>query len=458
MATTRETVQVKFEADTKQYNKAVGTSKKATTALTDSVGDFGLAAKQTTEGAIDSLTGTSGLGAAFTAVGGRIKDAARSMSTFTKALIATGAGVAIAAIAFVASNWDSIAVSIGLATENLEKFNEESKSDRDEANDAIERKLVLLRLTGATEKEISERNRELLENEQIAQEKNLANASEAIAARKEVIRQIGNQSGALGIARKATEEEDEALIELNKGFEKTSEELEIINARLALFDSNLTSEAAPALERMSTEFDTLNPKLEDFAELLERVSREKDSLFVPDIDEEELDASVAKVVDANRKSIAQREKDLADSNKRQEVSDLILFDSKVNAAFAFADLGIVLAEENQELQGGIMVAQAVANGALGITSALSLPPPAIPFAIAAVVATTAAQIAVITQQLGGGGGSAPTASFTPTREDTPVETAFNVNQQQQFVPVLVTEDLTAVTNRVAVTEARASLG
>ena len=78
--------------------------------------------------------------------------------------------------------------------------------------------------------------------------------------------------------------------------------------------------------------------------------------------------------------------------------------------------------------------------------------------ISAVRPSTAAQIDVISQQLGGSGSTAQTSSFTPTREDTPVETAFNVNQVQQTQVVLVTEDLEAVTNRVSITESRASLG
>ena len=81
-------------ADTKQYTKAVGTAEKATNNLTGSVDDFGLAAKQTSEGAIDSLTGTSGLGAAFTSVAGRIKSSITQLSAFSKALIATGIGAA----------------------------------------------------------------------------------------------------------------------------------------------------------------------------------------------------------------------------------------------------------------------------------------------------------------------------------------------------------------------------
>ncbi len=137
MATTKEQVQVVFTADTKQYDKAVNTAEKATNQLTNSVDEFGNAAKQTTEGAIDSLTGTSGLGAAFTNTGKSIVNAAKGLSTFSKALIAAGVGAAIAGIALLVVYWDEIAISLGLATKNLEEFNEEAKgeTEKEERND-----------------------------------------------------------------------------------------------------------------------------------------------------------------------------------------------------------------------------------------------------------------------------------------------------------------------------------
>ena len=83
----KEEVIIRINADTNQYEREVKGATRATDDLgdaidevegkatlgTEAVGDLGIAAKQTGEAALDSATGVSGLGAAMSAIAGRVR-------------------------------------------------------------------------------------------------------------------------------------------------------------------------------------------------------------------------------------------------------------------------------------------------------------------------------------------------------------------------------------------------
>jgi hypothetical protein len=127
MAKQREEILVRYLADTRQYIKSVDAASDATDTLgkaADGTGNelqdmeqtsqvlnvttkaLGSSLDQTGQSAIDSATGFSGLGAATKSMGQSVANAAKGLSTFTKALIATGIGAAIAGIALLVVYWE----------------------------------------------------------------------------------------------------------------------------------------------------------------------------------------------------------------------------------------------------------------------------------------------------------------------------------------------------------------
>ena len=112
-----------------------------------------------------------------------------------------------------------------------------------------------------------------------------------------------------------------------------------------------------------------------------------------------------------------------------------------------------------------MIGEAVANTALAITdinSKWAAVPPVNAALIALTVASGAAQVAAISKNMQASGESiSGGGQFTPgTTEQRNASVAFESAARAVPEPsvVLVTEDLSAVQSRVAVTESRASIG
>lgn len=126
-----------------------------------------------------------------------------------------------------------------------------------------------------------------------------------------------------------------------------------------------------------------------------------------------------------------------------------------------------MSAENFEVQKAFATGEALISGAAALVKVWRDPgfPVAIPLS-AAIAANTISQISQIQQAQPGAGGQAPQGSILNpvyTRERSPLETAsgrFQSNigfQEPQANVVLVTEDLSAVQNRVAITEERAQI-
>jgi hypothetical protein len=143
MATIREKVLVEYLADTKPYQKGVSDATKDTQDLgeaaaqagadldtmNDSAGesviDFNSLTsvlKTSNEGVVDSATGVTGLGQALTKMATDAATATRGVTAFSSAMIATGVGAVITGIALLVTYWEDIAIFIGLANEEIEKF------------------------------------------------------------------------------------------------------------------------------------------------------------------------------------------------------------------------------------------------------------------------------------------------------------------------------------------------
>ncbi len=142
---------------------------------------------------------------------------------------------------------------------------------------------------------------------------------------------------------------------------------------------------------------------------------------------------------------------------------------KGNLLAAGFELAAGLAGENFRAQQAIAVAGAVVSTARGIAKALELGFPASAIVGATVAITGAAQIATILNASPGTTGGIATPAFPSTADieasarigpqDNTTPTFFANNSSTRTVqqPVLVVEDLTTVTGRIAVTNQRSSL-
>jgi len=501
MATSDQTVTVKFLSDTKGYVKGVGQATKAqdnlnkelketnteqklvvnqTGQLTDSLGDLGQAATQTGEGLLDAATGTSGLGAAFTAIGTRVTTAVSALSNFSKALIATGIGAALVAITLLFVFWEDIAEAIGLSTFNLEKFNTESERQ----NTILQKRITILKNLGAEQELIdnAELNRLIAIRDQAAER--LKQREKEVESRQALNRALGGQIIST-----------ERMNELLEGQFDTVEELTV---EFDLADSAVTNylntidtggeegegvdganvkwqRQVDILAQLKATADDATVSIEDLIRALsEEVFAETEE------DRRRKDAFndlTRRIAEAQKKEDEQRK--INNNNLREDARDELaraqeLANAKANFATALSSLASELAGENAEAAFAIDIASAIANTAIGITNAFAtLIFPANAIQAGATAAIGIAQIASITKAynsagVSGGAGGLPSAgaSAAPTQDPALAVSRAdraaqlerdNLNNTPRGQIVLITEDLDRVQQSVAVTNERSSI-
>lgn len=97
---------------------------------------------------------------AFQRLGIAIKSAALSMSVFSKALLASGIGLAVAAVGLLAANWDKVKVALMGTNEELEKqkqlnVQENIKETNDELQRQINLRSTLIKIQGGSDVDVA---------------------------------------------------------------------------------------------------------------------------------------------------------------------------------------------------------------------------------------------------------------------------------------------------------------
>ena len=271
----QEEVIIVLNAETGKYEAQIKGATRATDQLGDSiddvegkanlgaeaVGDLGVAAKQTGEAAVDSATGISGLGAAMSNIAGRVRTATMALSSFSKALIATGIGAAIAALVLIAAYWEEISEWIGISNNRLEKFQKEGEAAA-KANEklikALERDLELLEAMGLTEDSDDAKESILEARLKGAQDelKNLDDQATAIIS-SDVSGFWALIKSGLGITQLISDEAAQQLVDINEQTDELGETIKDLENDIKVLDASAATDFAERLKEsmMPTEED-----------------------------------------------------------------------------------------------------------------------------------------------------------------------------------------------------------
>jgi len=426
---------------------------------------LGIAAKQTGEAALDSATGVSGLGAAMSAIAGRVRTAITALSGFSKALIATGVGAAVVALGVILAYWEDISEFIQksvLGMEDLTQGTNEYLKQAEKANRVFERQLSISEALGESEDELLRKRR--LNN--LAQQDQLEYALEIAKANEEKLINNGAETEELQAQFILIEDISEKLAVL-----ETQEELLLItvNQRTAARQAEVQAiiDAQNAARQAAIEAAEFEPEGTSDAENKFKMELEAAEKFLAD--EEKMFTDSLSRIDAHgerldKEKAKRKEKDLLRAAKNKEdVDNMIAAQEEQNVTDLFG-LTQTLAAENQQIQGVLLIGEAIANTALAITKVTAQTGVLAPLVIPGILANGAIQVATIAANMavsakGGAGVSGGGDQFAPgTIEQRNASNFVNLtNDQPQSQVVLVTEDLNTVQNRVQVTEDRASI-
>jgi len=475
-------VTVTFLSDTDGYIDGVKQAERATDSLSSSIkdtnseqqvlvdsngvlkssfDDLGGAVTQTSEGILDSTTGFSGLGAATTSIISRMKAATAAMTSFSKAMLATGVGLAIAGIALLITFWDDIQRFIGLASLNLDSFNKATERQNTLANI----RLTILRNLGVAEAELSkQRLKDLkLENERALE-----------ALRIEQRRFLLKKAFLLAVLGEAVG--SKALELITKGYsdsiEDLTEAIRLSASEVVKFDREL-KEVDNTVTKINKEVKEIPFALTEWQDIMIQAEADigtRALSVIEDYQQDIIDArkdTIAEIEDLEEESIINiSEKQLQVVRDRVRLQklveeNLLTFQLQAGADALGATASFI--KQNEEMQSSFLVGEALANGAVAIVAATKLPPPLDLFKIASIVAITAAQIGVITSNLGGSSSRAtvPTSSVA-SQQSIATETASPFFFQSSLLPqqqqVLVVEDFNQVSNRIQVVDSRSTIG
>ena len=428
----------------------------------------------------NTVTGTDLLSTAWTALGNIVQGVLDVFVGLGKALVGLLTGDWELATDGLAQAWDGVANGIGNAWDNASAYvivqRQIIRFNAVIAGQNAKRTLELDRLNKALNDTGKEYSQNIARIQEIWRLERLLISAQETALALEIARLKTKQIGS-----KLSEDELQALneaqaalslieIQRNDADIKRKEALEANVEQYLLYLEELwMADADRAVEqddlrreefqKTQTHYDDLAQLYRDFlddqaAADIEASRRRVESMgFQFEAEEEAQDANYDKDIAAQKRNIKAREKQEKDFEtfKAQSVQQ------------GFATLQ-GLAGENQIARGAIMIAEAIANTAVAISRApadYGLAGAAV--AIPVIAALGAAQVATIATQMGGGTGESVTAPGLGGFDLGPTESAspdfFRTNQSRPATqPVLVTEDLSAVQNRVSITEDRASIG
>lgn len=452
-----EEIFVKYTSDTSNVEKNATKATAALEDMTGSVADLGDALKQTGEASIDTATGISGLGGVITGVADKAVKAAKGLSTFSKALLATGIGAAIAGIAALVVYWEDIAEFIGIADDNLRDFNEAT----DRQISKLEKRLKIETLLGA------EQGRQLEISKQIAEieaTRVLTELNEATALLQKRQYQADRIEGLFGSAA-AVEEQAEIVAQLRLDWELATAQVTAYERAISDLDKE-TPDDEPAggdpaksnVLSVSDEFivEPLNdPYLDSLSALLHEEARLRTKLAEDTANETTkiYDEATAQQLKATQDAIKAAEKAQRDANRAALEDAALTEEGKRNLLFGTSALLQTVAAENQQIVGAIQVSEAIANTAVAITKVAPNP-----FAIAGVVAIGAAQVATIVKQMNVSSTDQANATGFDEVQREPTEIFRQGERTNTTQPVLVLEDFYNTANRVNVTDNRARIG
>ena len=433
----------------------------------------------------NTVTGTDLLATAWRALGNIVQGVVDLFTGLGKALVGLFTGDWELATEGLAQAWDGVANGIGNAWDNASAYvvvqRQIIRFNAVIAGQNAERTLALDKLNKALNDTGKEYSQNIARIQEIWKLERLLISAQETALALEIARlktkQIGStlsedEIKALNEAEAALRlieiQRDDADIKRKEALEANVEQYLIYLEELWMADADRAVEQddlrREEFQKTQTQYNDLAQLYREFLDDqtradIEAAEQRRINLGVVFEDEEEaMDENYEKDLKTQKKNI-----------KEKQTQEKNFEDFKVSAAQeGFAALQ-GLAGENQVARGAFMIAEAVANTALAISRSVAefgLVGSAV--AIPIIAAIGAAQIATIAAQMGSGneassvssGASIPGGFVRP--ELGPVESAssgfFNISQPPPAQTVLVTEDLNAVQNRVAVTENRASIG
>jgi hypothetical protein len=383
---------------------------------------------------------------AFNGLKNSIVSAASGLSTFKKALIATGLGAIVALVGALAANWDKVTEFLRGTTKQQEAYNEvankavEIASEELNALDKLQRTINDENLSredkNAAVKELQEGYPDLLKNID-AEEVSLTELNKAIELNSELVMLNAQMQAIAELRSEAMKEKIQAATDAQTGqneawydgltslFAYTNGLGDYVDEEklAAQRTKEATKEDADNFFKEYQESKKIEKELKD-KELLEDIERERalteqiqaslDAELA--VEEAKIDAAIE--ADNKKKELAeaelQRERELQSAKLELAGATLQGIGSLVNA----------FAGENEEQQKrafniskAISIAQATIDTYKGATAAfastaaspLGIANPAAPFiAAAAAVAAGLANVATIARQQYGGGGSGGT--------------------------------------------------